>query len=218
MRLTNMCKTLNTRRGFTILELLIVIAIIGSLSSVVISSVNKARTKTVVLKTYLEANELFKALELYVTTNGRYPSNSECTPDSNVIQSYYDNQFGTTTFYYFQRLGGTPPYCTWTMTSSVSASDSHVLNILSEAGVFKKNITIPKGTSVYYGMFTESYLVTNEATFWCGGEEIKPGRVYLFGNMSSENAEYLPSGVKRFAEEQWGDYYLNPNSFCFYLD
>lgn len=206
-------------RGFTILELLVVIAIIGLLSNTVISSVSTSRKKAQVTRAFLEAKELHKALELYVASNGRYPSNAECTPDSNTIQSYYENQFGTTTFYYFQRQPPmTPGNCLWTMASSTSAQNSHVLNVLNTAGLFNKNIQVPPGTYVYYGMYNSNYLIGNDVTYWCGDLEIEPNKVYLYGILTTENASYLPKGTAKFAEEVSGDYYQDPNSFCFYLN
>lgn len=205
--------------GFTLIELLVVLAIIGILSNTIITAVSSSRKKAVVTKTYLEAKELHKALELYVTSNGRYPSSTECTPNSNTIQSYYDNQHGTTTFYYFQRVPPmTPGNCLWTMASSTSAQDSHVLNILSAAGLFSKNIQVPQGTFIYYGMYSRAYLVGNDARYWCGETEIEPDKIYLYGIVSAENAPYLPKGAQRFTEEISGDRYQDPNSFCFYLN
>ena len=212
-------RNFGSQKGFTILELLVVIAIIGILSNTVISSVSTSRKKAQVMKTYLESKELHKALELYVTTNGKYPSNSQCAPDSNTIQSYYENQFGTTTFYYFQRQPPmTPGNCLWTMATSTSAQDSHVLNLLSTSGFFNKNIQVPLGTYIYYGMYNTNYLVGNNLTYWCGDTRIQADKVYLYGILSAENASYLPKGTLKFAEESFGDYYQDPNSFCFYLD
>ena len=63
-------------KGFTLIELLVVIAIIGVLSSVVIASLNTARTKARDAKRITEVKQLMVALELYYDENGHYPISS----------------------------------------------------------------------------------------------------------------------------------------------
>jgi prepilin-type N-terminal cleavage/methylation domain-containing protein len=59
--------------GFTLIELLVVIAIIGILSSVVLASLNSARTKARDAKRISDIKQLQLALELYYDVNGEYP-------------------------------------------------------------------------------------------------------------------------------------------------
>jgi prepilin-type N-terminal cleavage/methylation domain-containing protein len=60
-------------RGFTLIELLVVIAIIGILSSVVLASLNTARTKGQDAARISSVKSLKTALELYYSTYGTYP-------------------------------------------------------------------------------------------------------------------------------------------------
>jgi len=60
-------------RGFTLIELLVVIAIIGILSSVVLASLNSARTKARDAKRVGDLKQIQIALELYYDANSRYP-------------------------------------------------------------------------------------------------------------------------------------------------
>jgi len=61
-------------RGFTLIELLVVIAIIGILSSIVLASLNSARTKGRDTKRVSDIKQLQLALELYYDANGSYPA------------------------------------------------------------------------------------------------------------------------------------------------
>lgn len=67
----------NKNRGFTLIELLVVIAIIGVLSSVVLASLNNARTKARDARRINDLRQIQIALELYYDSNGRYPQPSQ---------------------------------------------------------------------------------------------------------------------------------------------
>ncbi len=60
-------------KGFTLIELLVVIAIIGILSSVVLASLNSARSKARDAKRVSDAHQITNALNLYYDSNQRYP-------------------------------------------------------------------------------------------------------------------------------------------------
>jgi prepilin-type N-terminal cleavage/methylation domain-containing protein len=64
----------DSNKGFTLIELLVVIAIIGTLASVVLASLNTARTKAADSKRLAEMQQIVLALEFYYDENGRYPS------------------------------------------------------------------------------------------------------------------------------------------------
>ena len=67
----------NLNKGFTLVELLIVIAIIGVLSSVVLSSLNISRNKANDAKRIASIKQLQTALETYYNDNGQYPSSAD---------------------------------------------------------------------------------------------------------------------------------------------
>ena len=64
-------------KGFTLLELLVVIVIIGLLTIIVIASVNSARAKGRDTKKITEFKSMQNALQIYFSTNGYYPQS--CT-------------------------------------------------------------------------------------------------------------------------------------------
>jgi prepilin-type N-terminal cleavage/methylation domain-containing protein len=62
----------NNKSGFTLIELLVVIAIIGIISSVMLVSINKARSKARDARRKSDLNQIVKALEIYFNTNNTY--------------------------------------------------------------------------------------------------------------------------------------------------
>jgi type II secretion system protein G len=63
----------NSSKGFTLIELMVVIAIIGTLSSIVFSSLNNARGQARDAKRKGDMLNLQTALEMYYLDNGSYP-------------------------------------------------------------------------------------------------------------------------------------------------
>jgi prepilin-type N-terminal cleavage/methylation domain-containing protein len=70
------------RDGFTILELLVVISIIGLIAGVVIIAINDSRTKGQDSGKKVQLQEVLKALELYYSDTGIYPDDG--TPADNA--------------------------------------------------------------------------------------------------------------------------------------
>jgi len=70
----------NTRHksltGFTLIELLVVISIVGALASIILASLNSARSKARDAKRISELKQLATALEMYYSNHGDYPPSS----------------------------------------------------------------------------------------------------------------------------------------------
>jgi len=69
-------------KGFTLIELLVVIAIIGLLASIVLVSLNSARTKARDVKRTADIKQVQTALEMYYDSNGAYVSSGDVVLDS----------------------------------------------------------------------------------------------------------------------------------------
>jgi prepilin-type N-terminal cleavage/methylation domain-containing protein len=68
------------RQGFTLIEILVVLAIIGILAMVVLSNVSSARKQALFVKTKSQLRNMRNALEQYETSNGNYGSAADtCT-------------------------------------------------------------------------------------------------------------------------------------------
>lgn len=65
---------IHNNKGFTLIELLVVIAIIGMLASVVLASLNSARSKARDASRLSDMKQLQLALEMYYDDNNRYPT------------------------------------------------------------------------------------------------------------------------------------------------
>ena len=65
------------QRGFTLIEILIVVAIIGILSSVILIGLGSARARARDARRIADLREVQNALELYYSKVGRYPDASE---------------------------------------------------------------------------------------------------------------------------------------------
>ena len=78
-------------KGFTIVELLVVVAIISLLAALVLASLESARGRARDAVRVQDINAVADALELYYTEFGRYPENSAATvpPLCGAVNEWY---------------------------------------------------------------------------------------------------------------------------------
>lgn len=62
------------KKGFTLVELLVVVAIVGTLSTIIVNTVDRAREKGRYSRAVLEFRSIANALELYYLEYGNYPA------------------------------------------------------------------------------------------------------------------------------------------------
>lgn len=74
-----------SQRGFTLIELLVVIAIIGILASVVLASLDTARSKARDAIRLSDMKQINYALDLFFLETGRYPGPTDGVPDTGQI-------------------------------------------------------------------------------------------------------------------------------------
>lgn len=79
----------NKRKGFTLVELLVVISIIGLLASIVLVSLNNARGKARDARRITEMKQIMTMLELYIDKNGSLPSSLDYG-EGNSSPAYWD--------------------------------------------------------------------------------------------------------------------------------
>lgn len=77
--MNKMNNNLAAKKSFTLIELMVVIAIIGLLSSIVLVNLSGAQEKAKVAKTVETVRQIRMALELYADATGDYPTNN-CMP------------------------------------------------------------------------------------------------------------------------------------------
>ncbi|MCX6729913.1 MAG: type II secretion system protein [Candidatus Portnoybacteria bacterium] len=86
------------KKGFTLIEILVVVSIIGILATIVIVSVGSARAKARDSKRISDLNQVQNAIWLYYDNNGAMPINRNpgfgyCDTQANFLQELVDNDY-----------------------------------------------------------------------------------------------------------------------------
>ncbi|NUQ57147.1 MAG: prepilin-type N-terminal cleavage/methylation domain-containing protein [Candidatus Paceibacter sp.] len=154
---------INKKKGFTLIELLVVIAIIGILSSVVLASLNSARTKSRDAKRISDLKQVQLALEYYFDANRTYPTTaalsntagtfgtalSAALVTTGYLPTIPDDPISATYEYYYQPAtfsGGTYTACSSGCTSYVLGARLEDVN----NPVLTSDTDVTVGT-VFYG-------------------------------------------------------------------
>ena len=123
----------SARRGFTLIEMLVVIAIIAILAGMLLPALAAAKKKAKIAQARTEMANLVAAITQYHATYGRYPGNKEATDSLN--DNCPDFTFGT------KDTGwtGATPVGTSLNTGSYQANNSQVMAILLNLETYPNN-------------------------------------------------------------------------------
>lgn len=202
---------LNKQKGFTLIELMVVIAIIALLSSVVLASLKGAREKAVLSKTVAEMKSLQNALELYKNQFGIYPGiyespglsfNDDDMNNSPAYATLYvskDNEafeYELVTRKFISKLPKSPNYPNNCGTDCITNGYTLGYSVNTPDGYFKDTFSYDFG-------------------FMCGDEKIKNYLIYFYANNKKINLPQLytyltfPDG----STDKW-EFHYGYNTYC----
>ncbi len=199
-----------TNKGFTVIELLITIAIVAILSRTILSSVSEARTSAEYAKFYTQVEQLFKANEAFRLDKGYYPQDrmSECGD----LYSYLDGSNGAQTYLNFSLDENG---CGMAATTDQNNLDqNHFLRVLKDNGYYNQILTVPKDALFVYA----NYKNGNPYLEGCGDQIAQRNRVVLVAWVPATHTKYLPESRKRLLYDVNGIPTEVEDSFCFYID
>lgn len=202
-------------KGFTLIELMVVIAIISLLSSIVLASLKGVRERAVLNKAVSEMKSLQTALELYKNQFGIYPGelSGSSSYDDDVLCNYicglWDNgdihPFFTTELVnkkLISKVPHAPNYPNNCNTNNCSA-DGYVLGYSVTDSLFTQLLYKDNNSSNEYAM--------------CGNQRVKNYVIYLAANNKKINLpimSYSRDGATLTIPEFMGFAAPNLNVYC----
>ncbi len=112
--------------GFTLIELMVVISIIGVLSAIVLASMTAARNKGANAAVKADLNGVIKQAEIYFYAHSNAygtaaPSNTDCGVAANQVGVFADTNISAALVAAKSAEGGTALYCTMPATGTAYA-------------------------------------------------------------------------------------------------
>ncbi len=163
-------------KGFTLIELLVVIAIIGVLASVVLASVNTARSKSRDARRIADFGQIRLALEFYYDKYGAYPGPGSTAVCNDTANQHLDGWCRDT-----RHNNGAESITNWIPgLQEFLPSMPHNPKPYSPRGASPYHYCLGGGTCVNLGTNQQYFLFTsleNDTPQTCGG-----GAVYLWWN------------------------------------
>lgn len=87
------CYYLYMKRGFSLLEVLVVIAIIGILSSIILATLSTGHFEARLVETKQEMKNFRQALQMYLTDHGEYPDDVDRSVPPELMGTYLIDRF-----------------------------------------------------------------------------------------------------------------------------
>ena len=182
---------LNKKKGFTLIELIVVIAIIALLSSITMAAVAQARKKAEISKFRSGVEEFVKALEIYKIKHGYYPM---CSPYIDVCD-YGDQYFN---------INGVWTYSNGDSNFFKDLNGPSILSILKNDKILSDNFISQKSKSLLVDViYTDISLGTGFSGQDFGGQAYSngfniDGLISLFGSNTKFSGKSI-SDLKEYA-------------------
>lgn len=205
----------NYRLGFTLVELLVVIAITGILASASYFGINDVRKSIRDNKRRADLNEVARALELFKTDNGQYPTNNYYS-----ISSASPDPAGDINFMPFLKDGGTMEFIMLNGNRENITFNGGYLNEYLKDPINKKALAVSWNNSnmyVYQGANWTNYAALLEdlgiISFPLSCPAQTPGTC---GNLLQTQAENWAECCNSGCYNQWCDYDVALGEVTFY--
>jgi len=199
-----MFNKINKSKGFTLIELMVVIAIISLLSAVVLASLKGAREKAMLTKTVGEMKSLQTALELYRDKIGDYPDNA---PGED---SYYDDD---DSYNGYTKAGGFNA-----LMQSTLVANKFLSKVPNSPG-YPNNCNIDCMTNGYYLGYSRHIYSNSDPNFYvlCGGQKVNSYFMYFMTNskkINLPNVYYFNNGTLYNFSTYGTDIVNPPYTYC----
>lgn len=170
------------QRGFTIVELLVVIVVIGILAAITVVAYNGIQGRARDSARMSDINAIRKALEVYKSFNGEYPDENAASWE----YSYTDPQ---------NFMSALKPYIGKTPVDPANGASNFYYYYRYVAGTSSWGVTCPAARGDYYVLGVFGLNSTNGAT-------ISPGWNCENGATVPTNSSWIPTGPRAV----WGSF------------
>jgi prepilin-type N-terminal cleavage/methylation domain-containing protein len=148
----------SSRRGFTIVELLIVIVVIGILAAITIVAYNGIQGRAIAATLQSDLDNASKQLKLYQVDNSAYPTTNDCSA-SPAAGSICLKASGSTTYTAFQVSNASSTSQSFCLTATNNGNSYRVTNDTTPtagscSGVMLSGVSCPSGFIVVPGSST----------------------------------------------------------------
>jgi prepilin-type N-terminal cleavage/methylation domain-containing protein len=174
------------KRGFTLVELLVVISIIGVLSSTVFASLGSTRTKARDARRMSDIKNIQTALELYKDTFGEYP---RAVPSGSYTEKYarstQSSGNGTNNFAWYNVRQSLLPYISLPLDSVNNSTYYYIYD--SDAGDNYQSY----GLSVNFENTSNNSRESSDGGYDNSRYEVGPQPTYCTTNYTGANANWI---------------------------